>query len=160
MPLWQSASIIFECLCYIVCVLRRINTVSTPFRPLRSRPPLRLRGLAEPDCGALRCRALPQRTMSCLVSRYVQIPLDGPDQTLSLVGSGRVVPKFHYTDPRTLSATRPDHANPADKGPWIRVVEFDTDQTLSQARTCLVGSGPVRVRIVEVGLKLTLHTPI
>ena len=34
MPLWQPASdiffnfIFFKCLCYIVCVLRRINTVS------------------------------------------------------------------------------------------------------------------------------------
>ena len=32
-----------------------------------------------------------------------QTTLDGPGQTLSLVGSGRVVGKFHYTDP-----TRPD----------------------------------------------------
>ena len=35
------------------------------------------------------------------------------------------------------------------QGPWVRVVKFDTDQTLSetwsQARTCLVRSGPVRV---------------
>jgi len=31
----------------------------------------------------------------------------GPTR-LSLVGSDRVVSKFHYTDPRTLSATRPD----------------------------------------------------
>jgi len=38
-----------------------------------------------------------------VLSWYVRIPLDGPDQTLSLVGSGRVVPKFHRTDP-----TRPD----------------------------------------------------
>ena len=38
----------------------------------------------------------------CLL--YVaQILLDGPDQTLSLVGSGRVVPRFHHADP-----TRPD----------------------------------------------------
>ena len=36
-----------------------------------------------------------------------QIPLDGPDQTLSLVGSGRVVSKFRYTDP-----TRPNPGQP------------------------------------------------
>jgi len=34
-------------------------------------------------------------------SASVQITLDGPDQTLWLVGSGRVVSKFHYTDPTT-----------------------------------------------------------
>ena len=33
----------------------------------------------------------------------VLISLDVPDRTLSLVGSGRVVSQFHYTDP-----TRPD----------------------------------------------------
>jgi len=33
----------------------------------------------------------------------VQITLNGPSQTSSLVGSGRVVSKSHYTDP-----TRPD----------------------------------------------------
>ena len=97
---------------------------------------------------------------------------------MSLVGSGRVVSKFHYTDP-----TRPDqthgplesptsprtflvvdlsaqsrHVRTSSVGlvwsgrrrsPWVRVVEFETDQTLSeswsQARTCLVGSGLVRV---------------
>ena len=32
-------------------------------------------------------------------SSYVRIQLGRPDQTLSLVGSGRVVFKFHYTDP-------------------------------------------------------------
>jgi len=36
---------------------------------------------------------------------YVQIPLDAPGQTLSLVGSGRLVPKFHYT------RTRPDQTH-------------------------------------------------
>ena len=42
-------------------------------------------------------------TTDARVYSNVQIPLDGPDQTLSLVGSGRVVSKFHYMDP-----TRPD----------------------------------------------------
>ena len=45
-------------------------------------------------------------TFVCVLEKtvaYVQIPLDGPGHALSLVGSGRVVAKFHYTDP-----TRPD----------------------------------------------------
>jgi len=41
-----------------------------------------------------------------MTQSYVQIPLDGSNQTLSLVGSGRVVSKFHCTDP-----TRPDPQN-------------------------------------------------
>ena len=42
-------------------------------------------------------------------------PLDGPDQTMSLVGSGRVVSKFHYTDPRTrgLQCIRAEILDPA-----------------------------------------------
>jgi len=50
------------------------------------------------SCGVLARQLLWSRDLS-----YVQIPPDGPDPTLSLVGSGRVVSKFHYTDP-----TRPD----------------------------------------------------
>jgi len=46
--------------------------------------------------------------LNVLMWRYVEIPLSEPDQTLSLVGCGRVDSKFHYTDPRTLSATRLD----------------------------------------------------
>jgi len=92
---------------------------------------------------------------------------------LSLVGSGRVVSKFHYTDPtrpdsRTLGlqqvgrlrlfvdlSAQSRHVRTWSAGlvwsgrrqsPWFRVVELDTDktssETWSQARTCLVGSGP------------------
>jgi len=47
------------------------------------------------------------------------------------------------------------------QSPWVRVVEFDTDQTLSetwsQARTCLVGSG--RVRFVQWNLETTRSDP-
>ena len=41
MPLWQPASVIFyyffDCLCYIVCVLRRINTVTHTCARARAR---------------------------------------------------------------------------------------------------------------------------
>ena len=53
----------------------------------------------------------------------------GPNQTLSLVGSGRVVSKFHYTDPRTLSAIRPDQTRPATKSGRARLVEFGHIET-------------------------------
>jgi len=46
---------------------------------------------------------LTRKTNCRNVSCNVQIPLDAPGQILSLIGSGRVVPKFHYTEP-----TRPD----------------------------------------------------
>jgi len=59
----------------------------------------------------------------------------------SLVGCGRVVSKFHYTDPRTLSATRPDK---------IRTCRDGADKSTTRRRTCrrpkrsvgLVRSGP------------------
>jgi len=74
-----------------------------------------------------------------------------PDQTHGPLGSP--------TSPRTLSgcrlfrsiSTRTDGSGLVGSqtrsvGPWVRVVKFDTDQTLSetwsQARTCLVQSGP------------------
>jgi len=62
------------------------------------------------------CRVVQTKPIARLVS-YVQIPLCGPDmQTLSPVGSGcRVVSKFHHTDARTLSATRPDPTRPGPR---------------------------------------------
>jgi len=72
----------------------------------------------------------------------VQITLDGPGQILSLVGSGRVVSKFHYADP-----TRPDQTHGPLGSPTI-------PQTLSGRRlvrsvsTCtdfVLGSGLGRV---------------
>ena len=90
----------------------------------------------------------------------------GRGQTWSLVGSGRLVSKFHYTDPGTLSATRPDQTRLTDKvspymsrlsgqvydqtgdpsGPWVwsgrvRAVELRNDTTRPDQRQSLVEFG-------------------
>ena len=74
----------------------------------------------------------------------------------SLVGCGRVVSKFHYTDPRTLSETRPDqiHGHSPymsrlsgqvyDSGLWVwsgrvREMEFRHDTTRPDQRQSLFG---------------------
>ena len=68
--------------------------------------------------------------LNMLKWRYVEIPLSEPDQTLSLVGCGRVDSKFHYTDPRTLSATRLDQYH--GKSPYMwRLSGQVYDQTRS-----------------------------
>ena len=87
-----------------------------------------------------------QPTMRDGLVNNVQIPPDGPDPTLSLVGSGRVVSKFHYTDP-----TRPD--------PRTKSVHVEVERTSPRLDKVggLVGdpSGPWvwsgRVRLVEFG---------
>jgi len=76
----------------------------------------------------------------------VQIPLDGPDQNLSLVGSGRVVAKFHCTDP-----TRPD-----PRTAWVSAHIRGLCLVVDWSAQSLVGSGrawfgPVRIRVVEFG---------
>jgi len=68
-----------------------------------------------------------------------------PRQTLSLVGSGRVISKFHHTDPRTLSATRPNQTH--GQSPYVsRLCGQIYDQTksadLSETRA-VCGSGLV-----------------
>ena len=77
---------------------------------------------------------------------YVQIPLDGPGQTLSLVGSGRVVSKFHTT------RTRPDQ-NHGPLGSPTSPRTLSGRRLVRSISTCtnfvhgsgLDGSGPVRV---------------
>jgi len=82
------------------------------------------------------------------VSCNVQIPLDAPGQILSLIGSGRVVPKFHYTEP-----TRPDQTHGPLRSPaspptlsgrrLVRSVSICTD--------FVRGSGLVRSQTKSVG---------
>ena len=57
--------------------------------------------------------------VSWVRSGSVQITLDGLDKTLSLVRSGRVVSKFHYTDP-----TRPDQTHGPLGSPTSPRVDF------------------------------------
>ena len=61
--------------------------------------------LSSADSDASPLHSLSTHTVASLTSllTHVQIPLDGPGWIFSLVGSGHVVPKFHYKDP-----TRPD----------------------------------------------------
>ena len=92
---------------------------------------------------------MPKLPATNQVRTNAQISLGRPDQTLSLVGSGHVVYKFHYTDSRTL---RPDQTRPTDKVRTCmsRLSEQVYDQTksadLSETQAVrgsgLVGSDP------------------
>ena len=104
-------------------------------------------------------------------SEPATVPVDGPGRTLSLVGSGRIVSKFHYADP-----TGPDPRaswlsdKSADSGrrlvrsmstctdfvrgsgrvgsgrrqsPWVRAAETDTDQIVGD----VVAGADMSVRV-------------
>ena len=75
----------------------------------------------------------------------------GPDQTLSLVGSGRVVSEFHYTNPRTLSATRPDQTH--GQSPYMSRLSGQVYDQIKTTDVCGDPSGPWfwsgRVRVVR-----------
>jgi len=67
-------------------------------------------------------------------SESVQIPLNGPGQTLSLVGSGRVVHKLHYTHP-----TRPTDRLRLRTHPRGRCLSVDLSAQSRHVRTVPVG---------------------
>jgi len=64
-----------------------------------------------------------------------------------LIWSCRVVSKFHYTDPQTLSATRPD---PRTKSVHVEIEKKSTTRqsprTLSETRSDFVGDQVVEFR--------------
>jgi len=77
----------------------------------------------------------------------------GPNQTLSLVGSGRVFCKFHYTDPTRPDMSAPATRSPTKSGPYqippYGPTDFVCDPTRPDPRT-----KSVHVEIERTSLRL------
>ena len=91
-----------------------------------------------------------QRAVSVMLvhgqsSEPATVPLDGPGRTLSLVGSGRIVSKFHYADP----------TGPGPRASWLSDKSADSGRRLVRSMsTCtdfVRGSGRVGSQTKSVG---------